>query len=192
MDWILENIGKLFPLLIFVFYALSALKRKGAEEEVELDPESQERARRIQEEIRRKILERQQGSSPRPVPHFRPEFVIEEEEVIEEPEPSFLQDQKPAVEPVQVAVAPQEYTPVAAVEDPFAAQRRQIEEQLQKAKALHAKARRKDAATHSRKGGIRMSSSQVQEGVRRGVADSNSLKTAFVLKEILDTPIGMR
>jgi len=64
MEWILENFGKLLPVLLAVLYFwFNAKKRRPDAEEVEESDGSDEaeRARRIQEEIRRRILERQRG-----------------------------------------------------------------------------------------------------------------------------------
>ncbi|MBL4576584.1 MAG: hypothetical protein JKY51_10915, partial [Opitutaceae bacterium] len=65
MDWIFDNVEKFFPLLIFIAYAFSAWRKRSRKEDEDPaeGPETAERVRRIQEEIRRKIVARQQGKS---------------------------------------------------------------------------------------------------------------------------------
>lgn len=190
MDSIFEDIsiGKIISFVVFIFYILSSLKGKGKQEdEAEQDPEAQARARKIQEEIRRKILERQQGG---PVaPPRREEFVeespplaFEREETYAEA-PVFTQQEEPE---------PQWEPEPASFEDAYAEQRRQIEEQLEKAAAIRAKTKQpkhsEGYGTIHRSG----SASQIRGGVRSGLSNSASLKSAFVLKEILDTPLALR
>ena len=56
--WFLDNLEKLVPIVIALLYFLGTSKaKKNAEAEGVPDPKADERARRIQEEIRRKILE---------------------------------------------------------------------------------------------------------------------------------------
>src|SRR5690606_29747151 len=74
MDWLFDNLGKIITALITIVYVLGSLRGSAKEEEAEeQDPEAQARARRIQEEIRRKILERQRGSAPQAEPAEEPE-----------------------------------------------------------------------------------------------------------------------
>src|SRR5690606_9128153 len=75
MDWIFENLGKIITALITIVYVLGSLRgsAKDEEKEEQQDPEALARARRIQEEIRRKILERQRGAAPQPEPVEQPE-----------------------------------------------------------------------------------------------------------------------
>lgn len=78
MEWILENFGKLLPVLLAVLYFwLNSKKRRPDAEEVEESDGSDEaeRARRIQEEIRRRILERQRGDAG---PVVEPPVLVEE------------------------------------------------------------------------------------------------------------------
>ena len=79
MDWILENFAKLLPVLLAVLYFwLNAKRRRPEGEEAEEfdGSDEAERAGRIQEEIRRRILERQRGDSPGP--HVEPPVLVEE------------------------------------------------------------------------------------------------------------------
>ena len=70
MDWLLENFGKLLPVVLMLLYFLLNKGKKPTEgEEGGAGPEGSEeedRVKRIQDEIRRRILERQRGESPQP------------------------------------------------------------------------------------------------------------------------------
>jgi len=69
MDWLIDNFGKLLPIILMVVYFWMSAKKRGAQDdeaaEGEGDADQAERARTIQEEIRRRILERQQGAAPK-------------------------------------------------------------------------------------------------------------------------------
>ena len=56
--WFLDNLDKLVPIIIAVLYFIGASRAKSKGEEEGPSPDASERARKIQEEIRRKILER--------------------------------------------------------------------------------------------------------------------------------------
>lgn len=191
MDWFFENLGKIISFIIFIVYILYSIKGKGGDEE-EQDPDAIERARRIQEEIRRKILQRQQGSSPSSGGDAPPPIVFEEEEqAYREPEPW-----RPAPPPIptqQAEPPPPVSLGVETTGDPFAKQRRQIEEQLQKAKELRAVAldnKKREGFAISERSSI--SASQLSGKIRAHLKDASTLKVAIVVKEILDTPIGLR
>ena len=65
MNWILDNLEKLVPVVITILYFLGSSKTKKAEKQRRAaDPKAEERSAKIQEEIRRKILERQQEGQP--------------------------------------------------------------------------------------------------------------------------------
>jgi hypothetical protein len=80
MEWLLENFGKLLPIVLMVLYFLLNKGRKSEDDEVQgAEPEGvdqDERVRRIQDEIRRRILERQRGESPQPA--VEPPVLVEE------------------------------------------------------------------------------------------------------------------
>ena len=55
--WFLDNLDKLVPIIIAVLYFIGASRAKNKGEEQEgPSPDASERARKIQEEIRRKVL----------------------------------------------------------------------------------------------------------------------------------------
>ncbi|MBD5778405.1 hypothetical protein IEN85_02795 [Pelagicoccus sp. NFK12] len=197
MDWLFDNLGKFAPVVIFLLYMISSLKGKGPEEEEENDPAAAERARKIQEEIRRKILERQRESAeptgqrpgtlifdePQP-----PAEEPEEEEIVRRPA---RPPRKP--EPVVEEVAEVSHGRV----DPFEERRREIEAKLEEAKKAHRMAKEKAGSMAKGKPLVPLSVSSVSEGqirqrLKKSLSDRDSLKTAIVLREVLDVPVSMR
>jgi hypothetical protein len=195
MDWLFENLGKFAPVVIFLIYMISSLKGKGPEQEEEYDPQAAERARKIQEDIRRKILERQNESrepSGRP-PQQEPTVAVEEEPRLR-PEPLRRRVEAPREEPV-VRKKVQE----AAGEglDGYEQQRREVEAKLEESKRLRAAA--KEKSENLRKGKTPaslspqpISETQIADRLKQSLGNRPSLKTAIVLKEVLDAPVGMR
>ena len=154
-----------------------------------VDYEEQERARKIQEEIRRKIAERLAGGAPRPV-------VIE----------SYEQDEPPALPPpVPVAPARREAAPAWGMDDAAAAERTQrMSEQL-----VELERQRRDVEQRAREfsaaGGVAAPARAAsaydmkkpgEHGSRSSWAallrNPTEARRAIVLREILGTPVGMR
>ncbi len=194
MDWLFDNVAKLVPLALFAYYIISAMRGRREEEQEPQDPAAAERARKIQEEIRRKILERQQELDPnapqRPVE--QPGYLTFEEEVIEEPaslrEAEPVRSEPPPPPPV---ASPREEPVPAAAANPFAEQERQIAEQLAKAEALKEKAQKNLPVGPERSWEI-VSKSEIRSDIRQALSSPASLRTSFVVKEILEKPVGLR
>lgn len=197
MDWLFDNLGKLAPVVIFIIYMISSLKGKGEREESrEPDPGAEERARKIQEEIRRKILARQRGEQPptgRPPevePQYEEEEDYEEPEVVFDPEPEPL---RPAASSPPVVQAPEAVAPGEA--DPYQKRRLEIEAKMEEAKRMQTAAREKassilnDYHTSHRESA---SSVEIRRALREGLDDPKSLKVSVLLKEVLERPVGMR
>ncbi len=190
MDWLFDHLGRLAPVVVFLIYMISSMKGKGRPEEDEPDPQAAERARRIQEEIRRKILERQRADAG---PSGRPPEPL----VFEEPEEEVVVS-RPVVAPPRREPVVQE--PVVSAydrADSYEDRRREIEAKLEEAKRMRQVA--KDKAKSIAKGAsvepVRERSiyaGEIRTRLLEGVGDRNSLKTAILLREVLDTPVGMR
>jgi len=196
MDWLFDNLGKLAPLVIFLLYMISSMKRGGKEEEAP-DPEAVERARKIQEEIRRKILERQRsGAEPTGRPPPQPEPVEETIFFDQEPEPLRTPPPlRPSPPPLHQEPEPE---PSVAV-DPYVQKRREVEAQMEEAKRMKEAALRKAKSISKGKTGgggpavyEPIATGEIRDRLKIGLADQDSLKTAILLKEVLDTPVGMR
>jgi len=176
------------PLLFFVFVVVSIARnvakavRKAGEQApqrspADFNPEQAARTRRIQEEIRRKIAERRGLSIPPDVPP------------LEESEPAF----EPPV--VYQESAP---TDVASTATHAAILERQqrLAEQMRALETARVTERRKagetaaaeKTETNSERGQILDSRRELLADVR----DTASLRRAFVLREVLGPPVGLR
>ncbi len=196
--WILDNLQMLVPVVIAILYFIGSKAKKAEKERQAQDPKAGERARRIQEEIRRKILERQQQgrpveleSAPGPPP-LAPERSVQ-------PQQPYSTRADPARGATEAELFPGLETLVSTPapneqEDLLATQRRQIEEQMQKARELrkqeHSANRKRSTASYGRSKKRRIGDSRVN--LRRELKNVSSIRRAIVLKEILDTPIALR
>lgn len=197
--WFLDNLEKLVPIVIALLYFLGTSKaKKSAEEGSGPDPESDDRARKIQEEIRRKILERQQrGNAP-----------VQREIPPDLPRPEVAQPLHPEVgrssrEITEVEVfpraersAPPPLPKKTNLLDFYEEQRREVEERLRKSREIAAQARSSDIGTaYERPVTSAMQSDldfQRHARVLDGLDDPEALRRAIVLKEILDAPVALR
>ncbi len=204
--WILDNLDKLVPFVIALLYFIGSSKLKKAEtQQSEPGPEASDRARGIQEEIRRKILERQQKGRPAsPAESERPSIFFEDE--TPEPSPVLHPTQsKSSREVAEVEVRgynePERLEDVwedaaDTWEDPFDKQRREIEEQLQKARELKANAPAVKAPVASVKWHPHQYTDRradaFRDAVREDLQEQGSVRRAIALKEILDSPLALR
>jgi hypothetical protein len=181
MEWILNNLQILFLVAIAVTAILQRLKKAHEGEEAPrtapATPGDDERTRRIQEEIRRRIMERrglapaapQSGDDregPRPFPAAPP--MIEE------------------VRPVRVEAPPV----VAAADAKIAAELKRQQEIVERIRQLETAKRSRVAAVSP--GSV---STAVAEPADRSLPDLQSrsgLRRAIMLREILGPPVGLR
>ncbi len=193
MDWLFDNLGKLAPVVIFLLYMISSLKGRGAEQEEENDPAAAERARKIQEEIRRKILERQRGDAG---PTAEPPKPLVFEEPEEEPEPLRPVSAPRRPRAVEVERAPSELSSRSRM-DSYEERRREIEAKLEEAKKAQRMAKEKVGSIMKGKplvpiSATPVSSGQIRQRLKRSLGDRDSLKTAILIREVIDRPVGMR
>jgi len=166
---------------------LSPVNRDGA------DIDQEERARRIREEIQRKIAERRgraPGSAPAappPVPRFDPFRPVFQEEV------------RPTPLPLRPAEPPTPREPVSAYDDSAALERqRRLAEQMEELEEKRLEARRVAAQARSGDAPSSGESSTAGRGGlgTRGVAaelrDPRALRRAIVLREVLSAPVALR
>ena len=205
----LQNVGKLITFVIVIYYIVSAVRGGAAAREAEEpDEETQARARQIQEEIRRKILERQTQQPGGPVARpqaehptaLRPVMQMEEDEeeeldyrptpVRREVAPPPLPTSTPVAAPARQASAPI----MSEGENAYARQMAEIDVQIKKAEGL-----RQKAAEFLGSGNVsnrRMRSRAAAGEMRTRLVDDlhnrSSIKVAIALKEVLDKPVGLR
>ncbi len=191
MGWILEHLQLIIVVAGAVAYWLNQRKREKEGQEADYDGdgkpefrgpvapnadamEEAERTRRIQEEIRRKILERRSGGVPVPAPV---------EEYREVPE---WQGEGPRPRTV---VAP------PPLDESVLARQRALQEQLDALEAKRAATRARSAAAFpSAPPSIRSAGMTTKETRPLVVALRNptSLRQAIVLREVLGPPVGLR
>ena len=202
----------LVPVLFFVLYGIAQLlsaKKKGQEQGEEDqgvdDAAMEERARRIREEIRRKIEERRQsreGNAPQPSPaQYRGTEYKRYDPTLPE-----KQQKRPALKPrtlepkptrreVQPQPVPME-SPQADIMQRLEEQRAVLEKSRREQREAKARAAEMMAAAGTRKKAastrtIAMSGS-LRGQLLAGLRDPISVRKAVLYREILDPPIGLR
>ncbi|MCH6258123.1 hypothetical protein MLD52_16295 [Puniceicoccaceae bacterium K14] len=192
MDWLFDNLGKFVPLLIGLFYFISSLNKDKSEEEAEQSPEAQERARRIQEEIRRKILERQgdakqqSGGPLEEAMEEKPPIVFYEEERYDPMVPELPREAVPAPTPEFIP----EYEAPSQL-DRYEEQRREVAQKLEDARRLKEKLANQKASRVG-KNINRSGKLNTPLTLRESLYEKQSLRNAIILKEVLGEPVGMR
>jgi len=220
LEWVLENLGLVIVLTITALSFLRGMFRAGQTDdergpaaprsrmEGEEDPEAAERTRRIQEEIRRKIAERQGRAVAM---EERREPVVTRAE----PPPLLPPSRVPPVDPFGGSMrkilrkieeaAEQRRESVQEGGEPVEAavlrRQRELEEQLRAAETQRAEARRRAQEIAAREIGApaapksAWASANVRTagaGVREELKDPRALRRAFVLREVLGPPVGLR
>ena len=217
----MEFLEILFPLLVILYFVFSFIRgllvgeeedetpRSGPQEETEEDRE----ARRIQEEIRRKIVARQQGRDvAQPQPSFEegppPLIVNQREEVRPSPEAGFRRDRgaDERLRPGSDAPPPVMPAQNAGGNDIFA----QLQEQKDRLEASRRDRRRaeRDAQVRMRRSSGAYQREYKSWGVKRRregapepishqeivneLRDEQGLRRAFIMREVLDRPLSLR
>lgn len=213
MSWIFDNIGLIIFLVVafsFVRKVKAALRR--AEEETQrraaprraanYDPDEAERVRKIQEEIRRKIAERRGDgppvmvpqSAPEPPPLLRPTepppmdpFGGPMKKVLAEMERRIQAETTPP--PPVLAERAQAQSAALVRQEQLAEDFRVLQEsrELAARRAAHAAVERKAMAESE--GGLLTAS---RGSLLAELHDPRSLRRAFVLREVLGAPVGLR
>ncbi len=216
MKWIFENLQLILVIAGAIAYWLNQRAREKAGEDADYDgdgvpenrparrelspanrdgtdPDEEERARRIREEIRRKIAERRGQAAPAPeapppLPRFDP-F-----------RPVFQEDAAPVPPPLRPSEPDAVREVVAAQEDVSALERqRRLAEQLEQLEAQRREARRQAARMQEeRERGVspapaaRALGGLGTRGVAAELRDPLALRRAFVLREVLSAPVALR
>lgn len=216
MDWIFDHLQLIIVIAGAIAYWINQRAREKSGQEADYDEdgipenrptplqraetrdggafEQEERARRIREEIQRKIAERRGQAVPPPMPApprldpFRPVF---QETPASVPPP--LRREAPAVPP------PLRVEPVDAYEDAEALERqRRMAEQLAQLEEQRREARRaaqRAFDSTEQQAATTQAAKAAGVGARRLSAelrDPRSLRRAFLLREVLDAPVALR
>ena len=205
------DIGELLPLLVFAALAIAQaifkMRSKNApEREQEEDTDAAERARKVREEILRKINERRQANQPDSTRQQQPggyRYDPTKPESQQDrgwrpiPEPvSRPQPARERPEPARNQTIPS-MTHGSSLEDRLKKQREVLERAKREQKAAQEKARRMIHAAGARDEAKNVYSQQVQPSVLRGqviggLQSRNGLKKAILYREILGPPVGLR
>ncbi len=204
MDWILDHLQVIIAVAGAIAYWLNARKKEQAGEPADYDGDGtpdntspfgralrnedggdDENTRRIQEEIRRKIAERQGGESPQTAPaELRPAPPPVPVHRREEDASPYAQESVRRFEAERDAAAVLERQRTLA--DQLAALRARRSEAEQAAKAM----RTSGAAAHS---GLPSQRSETDDvGLLRELRNARSLRKAIVLREVLGAPVALR
>lgn len=208
----------IIPVLVFVFWIVGQfLNSRGNKEEDsppiptrnQQDDSAPDRTRDIQEEIRRKIAERRQqqaqpqGQMPPPVPAQRQARPPEPEPVAEDPfaRQPWNRDNEPQTPPPMPAnhAEPDRLTvELKRRREELAAAKKQAnqarkETQKQIAKSTKVKTvRQRGPRIKSPKVAAVDARRSLREDVLTDLKTTNAIRRAFVLKELLDKPVGLR
>jgi hypothetical protein len=204
MNWILEHIQLVILVGGAVAYWLN--QRRKAKEEAEAEAEQRgmvtppptqahapvdaeaERVRRIQEEIRRKILERAGGGVPKPQP---PPMLAREiqREVVPEPSPALARTPSGPDAYVQASSTDQTMTLDQAVLE----RQQQLAEQLRELDAQRRHVVSKAEAFAEKTAAVMAASDTAIRGSLLADLRNPALaRRAIVLREVLGTPVGLR
>lgn len=192
MDWILDNIDWLFPIGIVLLFWFQRTFMSDEEREGKPPSGESEEAKRVREEIRRKIVARQQGESVQEAPPVEEVFApVNPYPVQEWPSSPFSPQPTPVLvdPPVRQAMIPEpQHDLLQAL--------RQEQERLRRAQRERAKALRKSKEQDRKKAEVMKSevrpSGTVRDQILVDLSTGGNLKRAFVLKEIVDRPVGIR
>lgn len=208
LDWILEKL----PVVIFIVVFLSQITRgflRSRAARSETPPrhdelEADRRTREIQEEIRRKIAQRRAGVEtvqPAPVSAERPNpppVMRRDPTAIPLPEPfggplkRMLEELERKVQPVPVPVPP----PIVEHRSAELERQQQLADEMRALEETRMLAQRRAAALVATKA-READSEEGQRSASRGrmlddLRNPESLRRAFVLREVLGTPVGLR
>jgi hypothetical protein len=205
MDWILDHLQLIIAIAGAIAYWLNARNKEQAGEPADYDGdgkpdvhappagrsmrehadtmEADEATRRIQEEIRRKIAERQGGGGYQPPPPYVPS-----------PSDVLTPAELQARERRQAAEARREEAEQEAAE--VLKRQRGLEAQLAELKARR-EAEQREAKTvwmPEAKPGRAAATAEARDdlGLLGELRDARSLRKAIVLREVLGTPVGLR
>ncbi len=205
IDWVLGHL----PIVIFAFVIVAQMiraakrGRQNPAEEAPMRPDALEedrRTREVQEQIRRRIAERRAGAAPGAVPpvmESRPAPSPETTQlpdVFDGPLGRMLQELQKRAQPQPVPAPP----PMVAVarENAELERQQQLADELKSLEDARAVARRRAAQIAAEKDAMAQREPALL-GTSRGrlladLSDPQSLRRAFVLREVLGAPVALR
>jgi hypothetical protein len=212
MEWIFDHLQLVIAIVVVAAWMLRGAARRASghaePEHHEIgpdDPEEVERTRRIQEEIRRRILARQQGVEPPPIVSRQPPPLpdLAENAEVEKPEWG-VEDSEPAPANPPHAKAdafPTEFPSPAATQTAAMAalleQQRLLAEQFEQVRAMKlagstAVPPLPDHGGMGSAGANAADHRSLRRALRADLAGPPGLRRAVLLREILGEPPGMQ
>lgn len=197
LQWVLDNLFTVLIIAGVIAQLIQAVKgKKGGDEEagptVEPpkefefeDPELAERTRRIREDIRRKIAQRQAGGAPESEPEME---AAPEPAAFEEPPPVVREVAVERPAPAMVASSRMDAQRQAEVLEQQAALMDKLR-QLEETKAAALRRAAFEASTVSPAAAAR---TQARGALIDDLRNPAALRRAFVLREVLGPPVGLR
>lgn len=205
MDWLFKNLVQLITVFFVIASIVRAIRQsrqaQDRHEDETIDSDEQRRTREIQEAIRRKIAERRGGSAP-----SAPEVFRRTEEPPRPVQPSPQASPLPTgplgdfgrrvLEQLERKLPPPESPRLPQVNRREVERQEQLAEQLRAAEETKAQATRR-AAHLAAEQRAALQSQAALRGAARGqllaeLRDPQSLRRAFVLREVLGPPAGLR
>ena len=213
IEWIFKNLGIVIFVVIVVTQLVrgAARSRKVAEEKAPAaeDYDEQRRTREIQERIRRQISDRRGGQSPAPTatpsplarevapaPSAAPQpQTTQLPELFGGPLGRMLEELQKRAQPQPVPIEPPPLV-AARVNNAELERQTKLAAELQSLEEARADARRR-AAQRTEANLVTAASAPVLRTAARGqllgdLADRQSLRRAFVLREVLGPPVALR
>jgi hypothetical protein len=196
MDWVLEHLQIVIAIAVVIAAAVQKWRQartpSGAEPPAPPDSEEAARTRRIQEDIRRRILERRglAPAAPRMTEDERPAFpeatapVFEDREQAFPSAPPMIEEVRPLVVPPPVLV-PMAMAP-AADDSSEAKRQRELGQRLRE---IELAASRRLAPTVAAAAPV---PAVAGGGLRALLRSPAGLRQAVMLREIVDPPLGLR
>jgi len=204
MNWIFEHMQLVVLVGGAIAYWLNQRRKAKEEAEAMRELESQqasrpapaqmsvndeaERVRRIQEEIRRKILERAGGAVPKPQPPPMPAVRVEKE-IAREQAP--VQARTPAKSDAYVQASSTDQT--MSLDQAILERQQQLAEQLRELDIQRRHTVGKAEAFAEKTAAVMAASDTAVRGsVLADLRNPVSVRRAIVLREVLSTPVGLR
>lgn len=196
MDWILNNLENVVvPVIIMILYGLGSRAQKKQQqgeaseqpaEEIETTADETRRVEEIQEEIRRKIVERT-GRSVTPPPMSRP--IVQP---ATQPRTQYSEPRQPA-QPLPRSMPPPAPRPPAIPAFDQTSHQREIEAKMRKVRELEAKIKTKpiEAAAWGERKKLRPKG-QLRKELFKDLANPLGQKKAILVGEILGSPVGIK
>jgi hypothetical protein len=216
MNWIFENLNVILLVAGAIAYWLNQRAKEKAGEDADYDGDGtpdnrprrietsadidqEERARRIREEIQRKIAERrgQAAPPPMPVPRLDPFRPVFQEDGAPVPPPLRRAEPPPLrpVEPEPLRETPRMFVDEAALERQrkMSEELERLEEERREARERAAQLRRQTiAAQDAREAvGARVAPAGVR-GIGAELRDPRAVRRAIVMREVLSAPLALR